>query len=532
MKYLLILTSILLALTTTSATAADYYYCECESGAQTACSAGLDTNDGLSPLTPKKTFANANSTFNSLSAGDSVSFCRGGSFTANAEHQWVNSSCTSANICTVDAYDMPNQQSPQLASPIITQQANLPLFSLADGGSANHEEGYSFSNLDLRCANCTANGGPGFFFYNDIDYVTVDNVSLDGFDIGVHLSGNNGISAGSNGIQEHILLKNLKIKNSKSQGILGGGLDVTISSSSFENNGTNGIFDHHIYVVSSDGIVIKNNDLYRSSLDQNGNCDGVPLVAHGVINNLVIEGNVIHEDLGKANPGCWGIAIDTGYSSAESFTNVVIRGNKIINVGNIGIGVASCDGCIIENNVVFQQQAHGITAISAPDRIRDTADTPLNNVTIRNNSIYMSTGGVGIKLDTEGTNHLVVSNAIHYSGTGAISCFDLDLSAANYTARNNNLCFYPNSTSSEWKAGSGNSTPIGASSFNVDPEFQSPSLPQVNLSSTSAAIVNKGHTTSSSSIDYDGKTRSSQPDIGAFENDGTFAPAQTNAYFK
>ena len=41
---------------------------------------------------------------------------------------------------------------------------------------------------------------------------------------------------------------------------------------------------------------------------------------------------------------------------------------------NIGIGVASAPGAIIENNVIINESSAGITAIAAPDRTRGAED--------------------------------------------------------------------------------------------------------------------------------------------------------------
>lgn len=542
MKYLLMLTSLLFLFTTTSANATDYYYCDCQAGASSQCVAGNDSNNGLTTSSPRQTFANASSTFRSFADGDTIQFCRGGSFTTNTSERWVNDKCTASNTCTVTAYDLPGQQSPQLARPVITQTSAAHLFSLEEGGSADHEEGYIFSNLDLKCTGCTG-AGYGIFLYNDVDDLIVDNVSFDGFAIGVHLAGAQTPSPGVDGISRNITLNKLKIINSYAMGILGGASNLAITNSYFENNGSGTTLDHNIYLSKGDGIVISGNELYRSSLDSSGSCKGVSLIVHGVVNNLIIENNLVREDIGKAGAGCWGMAVDPGYTKAESFTNVIIRGNKIINVGNKGIGVAACDTCVIENNIIYHQQDFGSTAISAPNRQRDGSDQALNKVTIRNNSIYTSSSGTGIRLGTEGSQHVVVSNVIHYSGSGDFKCFDLGLAASAYTAVDNNTCYFPNaSASSEWEAGSGtNPNPLGAwqgqsgfdaNSQNVNPGFKDPILPLLDFSpqSISSPIVGAGHNTSSSAKDYRGKTRDAQPDAGAFEF-GTFnPPAKTNIY--
>ena len=535
---------IMLLLAYNNSYATDYFYCDCQSGSSSQCVAGNDLNSGTAKTHPKKSFDNANSVFNSMNAGDTINFCRGGAFSTNIDHKWVNNKCTSSNVCSVTAYDIPNQENPQLAPPIITQQSSNNLFGLDDGGNADQEQGYSFSKLDLRCTSCTASSnGYGFFLYNDVDYVTIKDISLNGFRIGVYLAGSNTLNAGADGILSNITLSNLTIINSKNQGILGGGNNLQITNSYFENNGNGTVFDHNIYLSSGNGILVKGNELYRSSLNTNGECAGVPLVVHGTINNLSVENNIIREDIGKVTQGCWGIAIDPGYSKAESFTNITIKNNKIINVGNIGIGLASCNNCTIENNVIFQQQSFGFTAIRAPDRARNSDDIMQTQLTIRNNSIYTSADGTGIELGTEGDQHTIVSNAIHYSGSGRFTCFDLDLPASAYTTIDNNTCYFPNAlSSSEWEAGSGTTpSPIGAwqaTGFGVNsqyanPDFKDPTLPLVDLSplSSSSATVNAGHS-SSSSKDYRGKTRDSQPDAGAFEY-GTFnPPAKTKSFFQ
>ena len=541
MKYLLLLTPLLFLFTTTSASATDYHYCDCQTGASNQCIAGTDSNNGTSASSPRQSFANASSTFSNLSAGDSIKFCRGGAFSISGGNKWVNNNCTASNKCSVTSYDLPGQTSPQLSRPILTQSGNGHAFSLADGGDSDHEEGYSFTNLDLRCTGCLRNGGTGFFLFNDIDDVIISNVSMDGFNIGVSLQKSNPINTGD-GTLDNITIDNVQIVNSVRQGIQGGAYGLTISDSYFENNGEGTIFDHNIYISLGNNITLSGNELYRSSLDANGKCTGAPIVVHGVIDNLLIENNYVHEDLGKANTSCWGITVDNGYAGTEEFTNVTIRGNKVVNVGNLSIGITSCATCTIENNVILQQQTFGSTAINAPSKTRGDNDVAQDNVTIRNNSIFTSAIGAGIKLGTEGTGHVITSNAIHYSGSGTFSCFNFNLPASAYTAVDNNACFFPNSNTAQWEAGSGTSpSPLGAwqaqsgfgtNSKNVNPEFTDPTLPLVDLSPKSTSqIIDVGHTTRSSLKDFRGKTRGATPDAGAFEF-GTFnPPAKTKAYF-
>ena len=440
MKHLLLL-AVLLGVVPITATATDYYYCDCKDGASKQCVAGKDSNTGLSKLLPRRSIANANGTFNNFKGGDSIKFCQGGAFSTDKKHRWVNNNCSASEICTVTDYTTKSNNN-SLPPPIITQTVAKSLFALEDGGNADHEEGYSFSHLDLRCTACSTRGS-GFFLYNDIDHVTISDIKIDGFDLGIYLAGSNTPNSGSDGTLDHINLNKLRIINSRRQGILGGANNLIITNSSFENNGRGNIYDHNIYISKGNNIVIKGNDLYRSSLDSEGNCRGVSLVAHGNINNLFIEDNIIREDIGKAKPGCWGIAVDTGYSKPESFTNITIKGNKIINVGNLSIGIAACDTCVFENNNIYQLQPFISTAIKAPNRPRGNDDQPLNKVMVKNNNIYMRSPGTGIILGEEGTEHVVTGNTIQHTRGNKFTCLKLNLKASAYTVVDNNTCFIP-----------------------------------------------------------------------------------------
>lgn len=396
-----------------------YYACDCGPEADADCQSGNNANSGTSPGAPWQSVEKARTQFNTFSAGDEIRFCQGGAFgEGGAGNQWVSPGCTADQPCIVADYTPPWASGDE-QRPILWKTSSGHAFDLADGGDANYEEGYTFQNLDLRCTACST-GGWAFFLYNDVNDVLIDNVRIEGFEIGVHLAGSNPCAAGDgqcNGRNDRITIRGATILNSFSQGILGGGDDIIIEESYFENNGDGSILDHNIYVSGSARMTIRNNELYRSSLDGSGNCGGTSLVGHGFLTDLLIEGNWVHEDVGKANQTCWGIAISNGYSTAESFSNVIIRDNLVENVGNVAIGTSSCLTCIIENNVIIHQQSFGVTAIAIPDKTAGAGDAISSNVTVRNNSVAIS-GGTGIKL-SEGSGHALVSNAIRLTGSDA-----------------------------------------------------------------------------------------------------------------
>lgn len=504
-----------------------HYVCDCGVDGAPGCVPGNDANDGLSPQTPWRTYAQARTRFASLAPGDSVAFCRGGAFDAQSGGAWVNSSCLADQRCVVRDYDPPGSTG-NLPRPILHVAAGGNAFDLADGGNADHEEGYIIMHLDLR----GSGSGQGVFAYNDVDDVLLCDLSIDSFDLGVHAAGSNPPAAGSDGANQRIVLRSSQVTNNGGQGWLGGCDGCAVEYTQLRNNGfETAVFNHNIYFSESSGGVAMGmraigNDLYQSAM-VGGQCSAVSLVVHGQHDGLLIEGNTVREDVGAAGDGCWGIAVDSGYAEAESFRNVIVRGNTVINVGNLGIGLNACEGCLVENNVVIHTQSFDTRAIAIPDRARNPDDSPLTDTTVRNNSIYVgaAAGGAGMRVGGEGSGHVVVSNAIHYAGSrGGWACMILDLPAGSYAAVDYNLCFFAG-TNGEWVEGAGDlATWSAASGFDTnslvaDPSFTAPAASPWDLSASSASspLVNAGHPSLSSQSSHGGHGRDANPDIGAHE---------------
>lgn len=498
--------------------ATTYYVCECAAGADEDCVPGDDAHSGDSPAEAWRTYEQARSQFGSLAAGDAIRFCRGGAFDlGSAGVRWVNQNCRADNRCTVGAYD-PAWGSDDEARPILRRSTDSHGFALEDGGEAEHEEGYILENLDLRCTGC--DDANGVFLYNDIDDVLIENVSIDGFGIGVHLAGSNPCSADPDcdGMNARLVVRGATITNNGAQGFLGGGDGLVIEDSYFENNGGGTMFDHNIYVSSGDNVRIAGNELYRSSLDDDGLCQGVSLVGHGGSTGLTIENNFVHEPVGGAGQGCWGIAIDPGYEESERFQGVVIRGNRVVNVGNLAIGVGACIYCLIENNVIIHQQDFGVTAIAAPDRNPGIGDAETTNITVRNNSILIESEGQGIRLNSEGTGHQIVSNAVRYTGSNnAWECLRADLPANHYDAIDYNVCGF---AAGEWAADVVDLAAWQALGWDLHSQAADPGFTggdDLSPASAQSAVVNAGHPTLSSPTDITGRLRDATIEAGAYE---------------
>lgn len=500
--------------------ASNYYVCDCQTNADGDCVAGNDGNSGTDPNSPWQTYEHARLHFNSsIHAGDEILFCQGGAFDlGNSSGMWLTSNCTAVSPCVLADY-APPWASGDEKRPILWKTTDGHAFELSNGGNAIHDEGYTFRNLDMRCPGCTANGGWGFFFYNDVNDVLIENVSIDSFAIGIHLAGSNPCAGGDtqcNGQHDRVTIRNVSITNNYAQGILGGANELLIENSTFIHNGSGTVFEHNIYISGGNGIVIRNNELYQASLDGSGNCGGTSLVAHGTLADVLVEGNYVHEDMGKANQTCWGIALSAAYEEPESFTNVTIRGNRVENVGNVAIVTSSCITCTIENNVVMHEQGFGVTAVLVPDDFTGPGDAVSSNITIRNNSIAVS-GGSGIRL-LEGSGHTVVSNAIEMTGMDSNwDCFDLPLSAANYNMVDHNVCGF---AAGEWANGVGNLAAWQALGWGTNSQASNPgfvSTTNLRPASETAVIIQAGHPSLSSATDFDGNARPTPPAAGAYE---------------
>ncbi|MCI5065964.1 hypothetical protein MRY87_09595 [bacterium] len=503
-------------------TTADYYVCDCRSGADSDCVAGSDANSGISPSQPFQTYEAARQAFASLSANQTIAFCQGGSFAPSGSTTWVNTNCKKDSPCTVQNY----------AAPWGSGDENLPIlsnsgggiFDLSNGGDSQHEEGYTFRSLDLRGNNV----GVGVFIFNDVDDINLEFLVISDFQIGVQIAGANpNHLPGSDGESKRISLYGSRILNNSGQGFLGGGDDVSIDSNYFENNGFEGpTFYHSIYWADpndtgTDRGIIRCNEVYRST-QQSGSCSGTPVVSHGVHTDLLVEGNYVHEDEGTAASNCWGMTFDSAYLGPEEFKRLIIRRNKVENLGDIAIGCTSCTDAVIENNLIIKDSGFS-TGIAVPNRARGTDDAITTRATVRNNTVYFgqNASGIAISIGTEGDGYTATSNAIYYAGSNsAWACFDLPLSSTSYSAVDNNLCYYPNS-SGEWEFGSGDLSAWSSSGFDQssqerEPNFSDISSDDFEPDNVSSPLVDTGHPTLSSREDITGQTRST-PDIGAFE---------------
>lgn len=414
----------LLILFSATSQAQNYYVCD----------TGDDANDGKSEAKPFKTHAKAIEAFNKMFAGDSVLFCRGGVFYADKEVRLSNSRCGAAKVCTIGDYG-----SETLPKPIIQAVGQTP-FNFQNGGDSRPDGGYVVKNLSIIS---NEKSGAGIMLYNEVNDMIVENVHIEGFNVGFYAAGANKASSGNQANNRLILRDSLIINNHK-QGWLGGCNDCLIENNIFENNGRVERFDHNIYIDSPNksqsfenrGITIRGNTLTKSAM-VNGKCAGSSLVVHGIIKDLVIDNNLIKEEVGKVTPYCWGIQVDPGNQLDESFIGVKITNNKLVNMGNTGIACSSCVNVEIKNNSIIDEGNILRNGISIPNKkSEDTIKS--ENIVIENNTIMLShEWGYGMNLS--GSNPFVARNntiSINESHSNS-RCFMLADANSNTDVSNN-----------------------------------------------------------------------------------------------
>lgn len=477
MKALHAALALLAALVGTHADAATYYLSDCKPGAHPGCVPGLASNDGLTPQTPKQLW----SQLPARQGGDRILFARGGAWTDASMSIYIPTA-SAGNPVTWDAYTPPWGGT---AKPILTEaRAGRYLFNFDDGGQKAADGGYVIRNLDLRgggVMGVSVGGQAGVFAYWRVDDLTIENVEISGFKYGLYAAHN---PKTANGWENYrVTLRNSHLHHNSAASVLGGAADLLIENNTLDRNGAEPIFDHDLYISSAARGIIRGNTITRSVLNSSGSCSGSAIVVHGAVDGLLIENNRIVQPPPSA-PHCYGIEISGGYADAqgsEYFHDVLIRGNVVVDVGYVGIGLRSCRRCVVEHNRIVWTGAGGNQGISMSVNTPSPADEPGTALVIRNNSIYNhSPAGspYGVLLVNEGNAHTVIDNLLYFGpGASATSrCYDVkNYAAADFTSFDRNLCFrvggpvvYSN-THGTWSAGQ--EAGFDLHGWNADPQF-------------------------------------------------------------
>lgn len=512
--------SVSAAFSAVTATGPVLYFADCQAGAQPGCVPGDNANAGTNPQAPKRTLAGIN--IDNLPAGTQLLFARGGAW---------------------------NDVGMVISNPNVTAEQPLVFASYATAWGGNHRPWLRVSNMTqifvfgwwqetrndggytvrgLKLDGTPFPEGAGIFLGNNVHHVMLEDLEITGFRIGVQ-----SVQNGTHPTQ--YTLRNSHIHRNVAMGLLGDGQDIVIEGNLFEaNNFSGSAFNHAIYLGGHGrNGTIRNNRFLRNSV-VNGSCLGGNVTVHGQWDGLLIENNSIEQDASAMS--CYGFSINGGYDSAEWFRNLVLRNNRIINLGGCSICLTSVPGAVVENNLVVNSQGGFHAGIVIPDRTPGVGDDADGNALIRNNTVVMLNPGAwaeGIALRARsGSGHRVVSNLV-YAGTGADAtsrCFT-HLTRNDYQAWDHNQCFRAAGTGrySEQYANLGAASAAGfdVHGLAVDPLFLALPVPANNwqdqLAPTSPSRA-AAHPSLSSSTDRLGAPRPVPATIGAREA-GTAAPA-------
>ncbi|HET7795406.1 MAG TPA: hypothetical protein VFL64_18620 [Rhizobacter sp.] len=343
-----------------------YYFADCQAGATAGCTAGNNSNAGTSADAPKRDLTGFN--VNTLPAGTQLLFKRGGAW----NHSTVrvdNRNATVANPLIFDAYGSG-------AAPLLRVASNYG-FEFGEWQNTAADGGYMFRNLKL---DGLGTGQWGFWLRGLLNGVVIESVELTGFAIAINAQGGDPISG--------ITVRNSHIVRNRDMGVLGNYSDSVFEGNLFEANNFSGSgFNHGTYLsghgAGARNIVLRNNRYIRNSV-VNGTCTGGNMTFHGLLDNVLIEGNTIEQD--AAAEGCWLMSITQGYTDPEGFTRFVVRNNKLVNGGNTGLAAQSAPGILVEGNVVINTQATPQTAIAVGHTDYPNGDLADGNAVVRNNT--------------------------------------------------------------------------------------------------------------------------------------------------
>lgn len=305
-------------------------------------------------------------------------FARGGAWT-NFNIQLRNLNATPTTPLVFDSY-VPSWGGTAL--PWLKAGGANYAFEFGTWNDTVNDGGYTIRNLKLD--GLGAAGSWGVHLRNNVRNVTLENLDISNFALGIH-SGNDS----SPGITD-LVIRNSNVHHNFEMGMLGDANGMLIEGNTFAyNNATGSNFDHAIYMSGHGRDAVLRSNTFTNNSAVNGICTGGNVTIHGQWDGILIEGNTISQ--AAATGSCWGFSITPGYSTAEYFNNVVVRNNTIMNLGLCTICAISAPGVVISANKIINDTSTANQTnimVSAPGSSGDAAST---GATLSNNVFCSST---------------------------------------------------------------------------------------------------------------------------------------------
>ncbi len=376
-----------------------YYFSDCQPGAAASCTPGNDWNSGSSEKSPKRTLGSVD--INSLPAGSRLLLARGGAWTVGMT-RLDNPRVTPDKPLVIDAYGTGDK-------PLI-RASNLrsAMFVFGEYNNTTNDGGYTLRNLKL---DGMGSSDWGFFLIHNLRNVTLEDLEITGFHIGIHSQ-----ARGPHGVTQ-VVIRNNNISRNRGMGILGQFSNSIIENNLFEANNFGGSgFDHAIYLsgnaAGGRNNIVRNNVLRHNSVVK-GVCTGGNFTMHGQMDGMLIEGNTIEQP--AAALGCWGISITSAYDTPEWFRNFVVRNNTLINLGGCGVCANAAPGIVVENNRFINTTTSYHTGISIRGNV-GPGDAEDRDAIVRHNVGCFPTSAPGQSVASVVSPGGQVSDNVEYRG--------------------------------------------------------------------------------------------------------------------
>ncbi len=319
-------------------------------------------------------------------------------------------------------------------------------------------------------------------------------------------------------LASHIILDGFSVTGMPRAGIRSVGLDddmvefVTIRNVHAYDNGRWGIFTGHV-----NDLLIENNETSGSVLEHGiyvSNSGDRPVIRHNVTWGNHGAGIHMNGDLSLGGDGL--------------ISNALVSGNRIYGNGlggGSGINMDGVQDSRIENNLLYDNQASGISLF-----MEDGAEGSTGNVVVNNTIHQASDGRWGLNIQNGSTDNTVLNNIIvtQHTFRGAIDISpdslpglvsDYNAVASRFTTNGGDSII----TLAQWQAATGQD----AHSLVATPAqlFENWNAGDYRLRSGSPAI-NHGTGTSAPAVDINGTPRpAGAVDIGAIEVAAMIGPA-------
>lgn len=360
---------------------------------------GSDEADGRAEDRPKRTLASLG--INTLPAGTRIALVRGGAWAVNGL-RIENLNATPAAPLVFDDYGTG-------PVPLLrTTGASNGIEVGGTWGNTSYDGGYTFRNVTLDGG---GTGQWGLWLVQRVRNVTLDNVEVTGYAIGIHSSTEQNGAVNVDGLA----IRNSKIHRNRSMGFLGSFKNGLIEGSTFEANnfsGSNG--NHAIYGSHLTTVAIRGNRFVNNSV-VSGRCTGGNVTVHGDVDGLIVEGNTI--EVPVADFSCYGFAITSGYTSIEAFRNVVVRNNTVSGIGYAAVAANAAPGIVVEGNV-FKNAGAGVVVIPANNG-PDADDAADGNAIVRNNTLCGGGTVINTAPGAVSTNNTVMTGSAGTTGVCA-----------------------------------------------------------------------------------------------------------------